>query len=525
MCQCVRPRHQAKSVFPTLNPSELFPMSTSINPQNLPVAVIGAGPIGLAAAAHLLARGETPVVFEDGSNVGAAIREWGHVRLFSPWRYLVDREATALLEPTGWQMPNPEDLPLGRDLVEEYLEPLAAHPEIAPTLRLHTEVLSIRRRGHDKMKDADRAEAPFVLRVRCPDGAEDEILARAVVDASGTWRTPNPLGASGVSALGESAASDHVTYGIPDVLGTSRERYAGTNVLVVGSGHSAFNVLLDLAALPDTAITWVVRRANAGQLFGGEQNDALPARGALGARARALVDSGAVHLVSMRVARLQSAPERLLVSGDDGETIGPFDEIIAATGFRPNLEITRELRLGLDPSTEAPTALAPLIDPNVHSCGTVPPHGAEELKHPEPDFFTVGMKSYGRAPTFLTLTGYEQVRSVVAALVGDWEAARNVELVLPETGVCSSSREGATGCGSSDEVAARAVLSTSDLLVASPRRVGVRAGGHADVALLPLIETAACCSPVAQTSCCDASAKESCCGTTGITTSSNCGCQ
>jgi thioredoxin reductase len=505
-------------------------MSTSMNPQNLPVAVIGAGPIGLAAAAHLLARGETPVVFEAGSNVGAAIREWGHVRLFSPWRYLVDREATALLEPTGWHMPNPEDLPLGRDLVEEYLEPLAAHPEIAPTLRMNTEVLAISRRAHDKMKDADRAEAPFVIRVRCPDGGEAEFFARAVIDASGTWRTPNPLGASGVTALGESDTAERIAYGIPDVLGASRKRYAGKSVLVVGSGHSAFNVLLDLAELakdsPLTAITWAVRRTNAGQLFGGEQNDALPARGALGARARKLVDSGAVRLLSMRVARVQSAPEGLLVSGEDGEIVGPFDEVIGATGFRPNLEITRELRVGLDAALEAPTALAPLIDPNVHSCGTVPPHGADELKHPEPNFFIVGMKSYGRAPTFLTLTGYEQVRSVVAALVGDWEAARNVELVLPETGVCSTDAGDGGGCGSSTtESTAGSVVSEAALLVATPRSVSVLAGVGVGLDVLPVVQASACCSAVAQTTCCESSAKDACCGTTGTTTSSTCGCQ
>jgi hypothetical protein len=117
----------------------------------------------------------------------------------------------------------------------------------------------------------------------------------------------------------------------------------------------------------------------------------------------------------------------------------PVDEIIAATGFRPDLEPLSELRLGLDPAVESPLALASLIDPNIHSCGSVPPHGAEELQHPESDFYIVGMKSYGRAPTFLMLTGYEQVRSVAAAIAGDWEAAREVRLVLPETGVCSSS--------------------------------------------------------------------------------------
>jgi thioredoxin reductase len=488
---------------------------------SLPVAVVGAGPIGLAAAAHLLARGERPLVVEAGSRVGAAIREWGHVRLFSPWQLLVDREAVALLAPTGWSMPDAESLPLGRDLVEHYLEPLAAHPAIAPTLRLNTEVVSISRRAHDKMKDTDRDQAPFVLRVRCPDGGEDEILARAVIDASGTWRSPNPLGASGVPALGEAAAAEHITLGIPDVLDAARARYADRRVLVVGSGHSAFNVLLDLGELaksaPQTSITWIVRRPNLGQLFGGEANDALAARGALGARARRLVESAAVDVVSLRIARLVQRENGVLVIGEDGEQVGPFDEIIGATGFRPNLEVTRELRLGLDVAVEAPTALAPLIDPNVHSCGTVPPHGAVELMHPEPGFFTVGMKSYGRAPTFLTLTGYEQVRSVVAALVGDWNSARNVELVLPETGVCSSGSDG--GCGTEEPaIVTASVVSEAELLVSS--RTPVLAA-----AMLPVVEASACCSADVQSTCCEPSAKGACCGTTGVTHSSTCGCQ
>ena len=200
--------------------------------------------------------------------------------------------------------------------------------------------------------------------------------------------------------------------------------------------------------------------------------------------------------------------------------------MIGATGFRPNLETTRELRVGLDAALEAPTALAPLIDPNVHSCGTVPPHGAEELKHPEPNFFIVGMKSYGRAPTFLTLTGYEQVRSVVAALGGDWEAARNVELVLPETGVCSTDAGGGGGCGSSaNEITPASVVSEAELLVATPRSVSVLTGFGVGTDLLPVLQASACCSAVAQTSCCESSAKEACCGTTGTTTSSTCGCQ
>jgi hypothetical protein len=114
------------------------------------------------------------------------------------------------------------------------------------------------------------------------------------------------------------------------------------------------------------------------------------------------------------------------------------DRIVVATGFRPDFSFLRELRLGLDPAVEAPPALAPLIDPNFHSCGTVPPHGVDQLVHPEPGLFIVGSKSYGRAPTFLMATGYEQVRSIVAELAGDTVAAREVHLVLPETGVCGA---------------------------------------------------------------------------------------
>ena len=152
----------------------------------------------------------------------------------------------------------------------------------------------------------------------------------------------------------------------------------------------------------------------------------------------------------MRIARVSAAADGVVVESDAGARIGPVDEIVVATGFRPDLSLARELRLKLDPWLEAPEALAPLIDPNLHSCGTVYPHGAAELAHPETDFYVVGMKSYGRAPTFLLLTGYEQVRSVVCALVGDEEGARNVELVLPETGVCQTDLGGASCCGTTD---------------------------------------------------------------------------
>jgi thioredoxin reductase len=422
----------------------------------LPVAVIGAGPVGLAAAAHLLERGETPIVFEAGGTIGANIREWQHVRMFSPWEFTVDSATVRLLEAHGWQMPPAKDLPTGRDLVERYLCPFAELPEVRETLRLNARVMAVSRRNVDKMKDVGRDHAPFVLHVVYGDGREALIEARAVIDASGTWHKPNPIGAGGLPAVGEKRSEAHIFYGIPDVLDTYRSRYANKRVMVVGSGHSAINAMLELAKLSEdysqTRIYWAMRGTNLQRVYGGGDDDALPARGQLGARIKAQVDAGTIQIVSpFRVVEIVSAEKGVGVRGEtrDGLMTVEVDEIIAATGARPDLEMLRELRLELDPALESTRELGPMIDPNIHSCGTVRPHGEAALRHPEKDFYIVGMKSYGRAPTFLLATGYEQVRSVVAALVGDWEAARDVRLNLPETGVCSSnlSNDGEGCCG------------------------------------------------------------------------------
>ncbi|GAC1428800.1 MAG: FAD-dependent oxidoreductase [Ktedonobacteraceae bacterium] len=436
-----------------------------MNSSTLPVAIIGAGPVGLAAATHLLRQGETPLVLEAGTSIGASVLAWGHVRLFSPWRYLIDREAASLLETVGWNAPDPDTYPTGNEFVEDYLLPLAAVPHMQRHLQLQSRVLSVTRQRMDKMKTPGRERVPFVLRIRSSDGEERDILARAVIDASGTYDQPNPLGANGIHALGEQALSDAIFYGIPDVRGQHRTRYIGRRVLVVGSGHSAFNALLDLTSLaeqePSTQIIWAIRRHELQQLFGGGERDGLPARGQLGSRIQDGVKSGRIHLITgVSIEALSRTQEGIIIVGEE-ERIGPVDEVIATTGFRPDLSLFRELRVALDPSVESPVALAPLIDPNIHSCGTVPPHGVDELSHPEENFYIVGMKSYGRAPTFLTLTGYEQVRSIVAALVGDWDAARDVQLELPETGVCSTDAGGSCGVPSTGGRTAAGVESTS----------------------------------------------------------------
>lgn len=412
----------------------------------LPVAVIGAGPVGLAAAAHLLERGLTPLIFEAGPAAGSAISRWGHIRLFSPWRFNIDAASRRLLEDTGWEEPRLTSLPYGTELVDRYVKPLAAVPALRDRLHTSTRVLAVSRAGMDKTHSRNRGTTPFLVRVQDAEGTVTDHLARAVIDTSGTWDRPNPLGRAGLPAPGEAEANaaGYITEPLPDVTGRDRARFAGRHVLVIGAGHSAANTLINLGQLaknePGTRITWAVRGADATRLYGGGDLDGLPARGQLGTRLRKLVEDGHIELrTSFTITGFKHADSLAVFgTGPDGETQLDVDVLIPATGFRPDLDILRELRLELDPAVEAPRALGPLIDPEFHSCGTVPPHGAKLLAHPDQDFYLAGMKSYGRAPTFLLATGYEQVRSIAAALAGDREAADNLELDLPETGVCST---------------------------------------------------------------------------------------
>ncbi|MGX1882229.1 NAD(P)-binding domain-containing protein [Streptomyces sp. NPDC055287] len=420
-----------------------------------PTVVIGAGPVGLAAAAHLVGRGQEPLVLEAGRQAGAAVREWAHVRLFSTWAEVVDPAAEKLLAPTGWTAPDGATYPTGGDWAERYLQPLA--DVLGDRVRYGARVTGVSRAGRDRVVDSGREEQPFSVHVRYDDGTEERILARAVIDASGTWATPSPVGGDGLPALGERAAADRVSYRVPDLRDAEvARRYSGRRTAVIGSGASAFTALASLADLakdaPATHAVWVLRRGIGGDTFGGGEADQLPARGALGLRAKAAVDEGYADAVTgFRTSAVEKADGgRLVLVAEDGRRLEPVDEVIVLTGLRPDLTFVSELRLGLDERLQAPLALAPLIDPNAHSCGTVYPHGVVELSHPEKDVYLVGMKSYGRAPTFLAMTGYEQVRSIAAALAGDREAAERVELTLPETGVCG-------GAGLFEEADASAV--------------------------------------------------------------------
>lgn len=420
------------------------------------VAILGGRPVGLAAAAHAIERGLEPIVFEAGPQAAHAVRQWGHVRMFSPWEYNVDEAAARLLAGTGWNSPTPDQYPTGAELVAQYLEPLATRTALRDRIRTNSRITAVGRAGFDKMKTAGRTAAPFTIRYRNGKGPETA-RADAVIDATGTWFTPNPAGFDGLPAIGEEALGDHIAYGMPDVLGRDRERYESRTVAVLGAGHSAIGTLLDLARLreqsPATRIVWLLRGDRPEKAFGGGTNDKLAARGALGSSFAALATSGLIAIEpGFRVGHLSHTGKALRIATGASDCCRAImaDQLIVTTGFRPDLSFLRELRLSLDPAVECPPVLAPLIDPNEHSCGSVRPHGARELAQPETGFYFAGMKSYGRAPTFLMMTGYEQVRSIVAEIAGDHEAADRVELVLPETGVCNgpsiSSAAAASAC-------------------------------------------------------------------------------
>ncbi|MBS4199207.1 FAD-dependent oxidoreductase [Bacillus sp. FJAT-49732] len=417
--------------------------------KQLPVVIIGAGPVGLAAAAHLARRDQSFILLEAGMEVGANIKSWGHIRLFSPWRYNIDKAAMNLLNASGWAQPELENLPTGQELVEQYLQPLSKVPEIIPFVYLNTKVLSIGRKDVDKMKTANRENVPFVIHSE-KNGEYRSFEARAVIDASGTWGNPNPAVSSGVWLADEKSLQEKIYYGIPDILEKEQQRYANKRIAVVGGGHSAINTLLDLAKLkeyyPETEILWILRRQRVEDAYGGEEKDALEARGLLGSRIHNMVDNQQVNVITpFRIQLVRKSGEGIELIGNQSRLDG-IDEMIVNTGCRPNFSIINELRTSIDSSTESVKALAPLIDPNIHSCGTVRPHGEKELRQPEKDFYIVGAKSYGRAPTFLMATGYEQVRSVAAYLSGDLNAAEKLELDLPETGVCSVNLNSKSSC-------------------------------------------------------------------------------
>ena len=416
-------------------------------------------------------------IFEAGDGVGASVRDWGArapllaVGVQHRPRRRRPARGRGLGRAAGRGLP---DRRRDRRALPRAARRAAARS--AAALRATARASTAVTRARDRQAQGRRPRRGAVrARSSTDGGVEQRYLARAVIDASGTWTQPNPLGAGGVPAAGERAAADRIAYRIPDVLG-ARPR-ALRRQARPGGRHRPLG--LQRARRPRRAA-----RARAGHA----DRVGDPARGARATSSAAAattscpraarsarpcagcVDDGADRARHRLPDPRDRRARRAASCSRDGERELVADEVIATTGFRPDLSLLAELRLDLDDRVEAPRALAPLIDPNVHSCGTVPPHGVDELSHPDAGFYVVGMKSYGRAPTFLLRTGYEQVRSVVAALAGDWEAARKVDLVLPETGVCSAPRAPRAAAGARAAAPARARRVAADAREAPSQR-------------------------------------------------------
>jgi thioredoxin reductase len=411
-------------------PLEAVPESRFVPlPARNSLAIVGAGPIGLEAALAALDRGFDVHVFERGEP-GAHPLAWGHVRMFTPWRMNVGPAAAEHLRRAGWKGPDAEAFPTGRELAERYLQPLAGLPELKNRVHTLAQVVHMSRRGAlkgDSPAEAGRREYPFRLLVRDSGGRENFLHAFSLIDASGTYGNPNWAGDGGIPARGELYLAPQMSYLVDDVQGLRRERYAGRRTMVIGGGASAATSVSALAALATeaagTSVVWATRQG-AAELCREIPGDPLPERRALYERARSLAagaDPAVVHVGGARVEGFEfnSATHRYRVTLMLGEQprVEEVDHVLINTGYGPDNSLYRELQVHECYASRGPMKLASaLLGPGAGDCLTTPAFGADVLANPEPDFFILGHKSYGRNPNFLLETGYKQVADVVEHL-------------------------------------------------------------------------------------------------------------
>lgn len=394
------------------------------------VAILGAGPIGLEAAATFAAAGAKVAVFEQGA-VGAAVRAWGHVRLFSPWRMNCGPAGLSLL---GGLPEAGDTFPTGATFAERYLSPLAeALRGRGVGISEQTRVVAVGRESLLKGEaigatgDGRRLRDRFRLLVDGPSGERVE-RADIVVDATGTWSQPNWLGRGGMPAPGERLAAAYLSRHLPDIAGAARKRFEFGRVAVVGGGYSAATSVAALLALREAGgtaeIHWVLRDTD--PAYPRFEQDPLVGRDELSAAMNELLrgDAGVTIHAGCEVASLAIVAHRVnltLTSADGGsEQLNGCSEVVCATGFRPDLELARELQVHLCYASEGPMKLAAALlaaGGAGGDCLAQESPGAEVLRNPEPGFFVVGAKSYGRGSAFLLGIGYEQVQQI-ASLCG-----------------------------------------------------------------------------------------------------------
>lgn len=398
------------------------------------LAILGAGPTGLEAALAAAQAGYPFTLYEAGEAVAAHVRDWGHVRLFSPWELDVSPRARARLAEQGHEVPSNGSCPTGAELVEKALAPLADLPEIRPHVRLGTRVIAVGREGllkHEEIGTAERRRRPFRLLVRDSHGRETVEHADVVLDCTGSYAIPNSLGDGGIPAPGERVLEEErpeaLAHRIPDV-DRDEETWAGQTVLLVGAGHSAQTAARDLARLagkrPGTRVIWSLRRVT--PCFKPIPDDGLPERSRLIKQAGELARGGTPGLevrsgeVVEAIGPSGNGPVRVVLRKTDGrEESVEVDRILALTGSVGDHHLYRQLQVHECYATSGPMNLAAALLGDAGGsadCLAQTSHGVETLVNPEPGFFLLGSKSYGRNTTFLMRVGWEQVAEVFGLL-------------------------------------------------------------------------------------------------------------
>jgi hypothetical protein len=387
------------------------------------IAILGAGPIGLEAALAARQAGFECTVYE-AAEVGGHVCAWGHVRLFTPWSMNVSPRAAAAL---GGRAPGGEGLPTGAELVDKLLEPLAGLPELAGVIQRRTRVVGVAREGllkHEAIGDPRRGERAFRLLVEGPGGVERVDRADVVIDATGTSGNPNRLGDGGIDAVGERSLWRRIERSIPDLGRAGGGAWAGRTILLVGAGHSAQTAARDLAELtgrePTTRVIWAVRSAQPS--WGAVDDDPLPERAALSAAAARLLAGGcpAVRVeVGTTVESLRERAGRVSVTLRNGDLEEvEVDRVVSLVGGVPEADLYRQLHIAECYATLGPLRLAgALLGESGGDCLAQVAHGPQTLRNPEPNFFIVGAKSYGRNSQFLLRVGWQQVDDVFNSLI------------------------------------------------------------------------------------------------------------